>query len=48
VYDRGAVHKSDKVSEMTREPLNLTFKEKQELLKFLKALDSYPLKQKIN
>lgn len=48
IYDRGAVHKSDKVSEMTREPLNLTFKEKQKLLKFLKALDSYPLKQKIN
>ncbi|TNE96628.1 MAG: c-type cytochrome [Deltaproteobacteria bacterium] len=48
IYDKGAVHESDKVSEMTREPLNLTLKEKEELLKFLKALDSYPIKQKLN
>ncbi len=48
IYNKGAVHKSDKVSEMTREPLNLTLKEKEELLKFLKALESYPIKQKLN
>lgn len=48
IYDKGAIHESDMVSQMTREPLNLTLKEKEELLKFLKALDSYPIKQKLN
>jgi len=48
VYNKGAVHKSDKVSEMTQKPLKLTEKEKVELLKFLHALDSYPIKQKLN
>ncbi|MCO4795028.1 MAG: c-type cytochrome [Bacteriovoracaceae bacterium] len=46
LYNKGAVVKSDSVSSMTSGPLNLTKEEKDDLVEFLRALESHPIKQK--